>query len=158
MPSHTQTKRTSKRNLSRKLPYFARERLLSQGETIFFSILRRAVAGRYLIAPKVRAADILHCDQAAWEEGFGHYVARHHLDFVLCDQRTTAILAAIELDDRSHAEERRRQRDKFLDDAFAAAKIPLLRFRAKARYVVADVMADIEQVLVLPNSARTASD
>ena len=53
---------------------------------------------------------------------------------VLCDPRTTAVLAVIELDDRSHDRPERRRRDEFLNAAFAAAKVSLLRFNAAARY------------------------
>jgi hypothetical protein len=116
------------------LPYRGRDILLSPGELAFYRALCRGVAGSYLIAFKVRAADLLTCSDTAWKAGFGFMVARHHLDFVLCDARSTRILAAIELDDRSHDSPKRKQRDEFLDQAFAAARLPLIRFRAAAVY------------------------
>lgn len=138
---------STKSAIRETLPYYPRGRLLSQGEAVFFSVLKRALAGRYLIAPKVRAADLLHCSTKAWEAGFGHYVSRHHLDFVLCDQRTTEVLAAIELDDKSHSQKQRRDRDEFLNRAFCDAALPLIRFRAAARYDQQLIAEIIEQSL-----------
>jgi hypothetical protein len=121
--------------------------LLSRGELAFFRVLRAALAGQYLIAIKVRVADLLDCPQGAWEDGFGFMVARHHVDIVLCDHDTTAVVAAIELDDRSHDRPERQRRDEFLDAAFAVAKIPLIRFAAAARYQTLLIRERIFQVL-----------
>ena len=126
-PSH-------KRRLARTLPYKPRPTLLSPGEAAFYFALCAAVNGRYLIAFKVRLADLITCSEAAWKAGFGHMIARHHLDFVLCDWRTTSICLAIELDDRSHDAAGRKRRDTFVNEALAAAEIPLLRVRAASRY------------------------
>lgn len=129
------------------LPYQPRQLLLSRGECAFYRALRAAVRGQYLIAFKVRLADLITCREKDWEAGFGHLIARQHLDFVLCDWRTTKILLAIELDDRSHNLARRRQRDEFVDQALAAAGIGLVRFRAAARYDPAAITAAIEVVI-----------
>jgi hypothetical protein len=129
------------------LPYRMRGPLLSRGELAFFRVLRAALGGRFLIAIKVRVADLLDCPREAWEEGFGYMVARHHVDIVLCDHATTAVVAAIELDDRSHDRPARQNRDEFLDAAFAAAKVPLIRFTAAARYWRLDVRERIAQAI-----------
>lgn len=128
--------RTFRRRKPRKpaLPYESRQALLSRGEAAFFFALRRAVAGRYLIALKVRLADLITCPETAWKAGFGYMIARHHVDFVLCDHRTTIIRLAIELDDRSHDRQRRKDRDAFINQALAAGGISLLRIQAAARY------------------------
>jgi hypothetical protein len=93
-----------------------------------------AVGNEYLIGLKVRVADVLHCSPSVWDEGFGHLIARHHLDFVLCDPHSTEVVVAIELDDRSHDQPQRQRRDSFLNDAFKAARLRLVRVKAAARY------------------------
>ncbi len=110
----------------------------------FYRVLRLAVGRRYHVAFKARLADLVTCSDEAWADGFGHMIARHHVDFVLCDYRTTEIVAAIELDDRSHDRPARRRRDTFLDAALNAARIPLIRIRAAARYD----LATLEQTLL----------
>lgn len=116
------------------LPYQPREVLLSQGERAFYHALRRAVAGRCPIMCKVRLADIVTCDDAAWAKGYGWLIARQHVDFVLCDPFTMKVRLAIELDDRSHARPKRQKRDQFFDKVLAAAGVPLLRVTARACY------------------------
>lgn len=133
---------------SNGLPYVSRGQLLSRGEMAFFRALRSAIGREYLISFKVRAADLLSCNEESWDAGFGYMVARHHLDFVVCDYRSTEILAAIELDDRSHELDQRKRRDEFLNHAFAAAEIPLIRFRAAAKYIPRTIAEEIERHLV----------
>ena len=121
MRQRTSTLRYQTSRRSNSLPYRRRDVLLSRGEAAFFRALLQAASSHYVIAFKVRAADLITCSESAWDDGFGHMVAKHHLDFVLCDRRSIKIVAAIELDDRSHDSPHRQQRDEFLDRAFAAA-------------------------------------
>jgi hypothetical protein len=58
---------------------------------------------------------------------------------VLYDSHTTAIVAAIELDDRTHDHADRRKRDRFLDAVLNSTGVPLLRIRASARYRCQDI-------------------
>jgi very-short-patch-repair endonuclease len=77
-------------------------------------------------------------------------IARQHLDFTLCDHGSTDILLAIELDDRSHELARRKNRDAFLNNALSAAGIPLLRFRAAARYDAVAIASAIDAAIGRP--------
>ena len=62
-----------------------------------------------------------------------------HLDFVLCDPKDLSVQLVIELDDASHQEARRQDRDGFLDKALAAADVRILHFQAKRTYSVQDI-------------------
>ncbi|MEX2167732.1 MAG: DUF2726 domain-containing protein [Pirellulales bacterium] len=156
MAKSSRRRRRHKLPLSREpLPYQPRGTLLSRGEGAFFRALRVALRGEYLIAFKVRLADLITCRDTAWDAGFGHLIARQHLDFVLCDWKTTEILVAVELDDRSHKLARRRRRDSFVNDALAAAGIPLVRFQAAFHYDAAVVAAAL--VAAMPSHLHKAS-
>ena len=48
-------------------------------------------------------------------------IDRKHVDFLLVRVGDFAPLAGVELDDRSHEEEERQQRDVFVDEVFAGA-------------------------------------
>lgn len=137
-------KTTRQKRQPKWLPYRLRASLLSRGELAFFRVLQAALGQSYLIAPKVRLADLLTCSDTAWDAGFGHFIARQHLDFVLCDPATSEFLVAIELDDRSHDLPRRQARDKFLDRALRTARFPLVRIRAQSRYDARTIAAQIE--------------
>lgn len=128
---------------TRQLPYRRRGPLLTQGEAAFYRVLLLAIGRRYHVAFKARLADLVTCSEKAWESGFGHMIARHHVDFALCDYRTMDVVAVIELDDRSHARKCRRRRDRFLGEVLEAAGIPLVRIRAASRYGAGEVAESI---------------
>jgi hypothetical protein len=133
--------------------------LLSQGETAFYRALLAAVSERYLIAPKVRVADVL---KAGTAQRKGHRaafnkIAMKHFDFVLCDPRTLAFVGVIELDDKTHNRGDRVARDQFLNNAAAAAKLPLHRFQAKATYVIAEIRDALLPQPAASEFARLAS-
>jgi hypothetical protein len=115
-------------------PYRARKTLLTAGERAFWKVLREALGEGTAIAPKVRLADVIACDRAARDPGYGKLIGNKHVDFVVIDARTAEILLAVELDDRSHLEPARRYRDEFLDRALAAAGVRLVRVRSASRY------------------------
>jgi hypothetical protein len=116
------------------LPYYSREFLLSKGELAFFRILRLATPADLMIAMKVRLADLINCPPDAWKAGFFGRISQKHVDFVLVDIATTAIALVIELDDRSHRQAARRDRDAFVDRALAAAGITILHVTAASNY------------------------
>jgi len=116
------------------LPYFSRAHLLSQGELAFYHALQRAVPEHVMICLKVRLADVINCSGEDWKQGFGGRISQKHLDFVIADAASTAILLAIELDDQTHKRSDRAARDDFLDRAMSAAKVPLLRVVAAPTY------------------------
>ena len=79
--------------------------LLLQGETAFYRALLAAVSDHYVIALKVRVADVLKV--AGSSQGKGQTAAFNRIamklfDFVVCDPLTLAFAGAVELDDRSH--------------------------------------------------------
>lgn len=135
------TPRHSRRDVSwflsrRRLPYKRRSHLLSRAENSFYRALKQALAAQYMIVPKVRLADVIHCDDTAWRAGHGDLLGRKHIDFVVCAYGSTRILACIELDDSSHDSPVRQRRDEFLQRATDAAGLPLIRFRVAEHYDV----------------------
>ena len=119
------------------LPYVAAPSLLTPAERAFFGVLRQAIGDDYHLFAKVRLGDILQVERGV--EGkrrfaaFGR-ISSKHADFVACDPRTFAVRGVIELDDRSHLQPHRRERDKFFDAALAVADIPVLRVIVQRTY------------------------
>ena len=78
-----------------------------------------------------------------------------HVDFVLVRPGSGFVVAAVELDDRSHRLLARRRRDRFLDRVFRNAGLALLRFRAVRRYdleAMKDAVLRAEPVLAVAES------
>jgi hypothetical protein len=122
--------------------YELQRALLTRSEIAFYRALFAGVGGLYLIAPKVRVADVLKAprdkNRRAAASAFNR-ISQKHFDFVLCDPQTFTVLAAIELDDRSHESPDRRARDAMLDRAANDAGLALLRFKARASYTVDEI-------------------
>ncbi|MEZ5592446.1 MAG: DUF2726 domain-containing protein [Gammaproteobacteria bacterium] len=138
------------RGRRRRYPYQALPSLFSAAELRFLRALEKAVDKRVRIYAKVRIADVVRVspkvDRSRFFRAF-NAIACKHLDYVLCEAESCAILAAIELDDRSHDRPDRRKRDAFVDAVMQAAGIPLLHIPARARYDVRELKATLQKVL-----------
>ena len=86
-------------------PFAARNELFTKAEQKFLTVLDEAVDGECRIFGQVRLADVINVrkglDRKSWGRAFAKIRAKH-LNFVLCDPKTLAILCAIELDDSTH--------------------------------------------------------
>lgn len=132
----------------RAFPYFRLGSLMSPAEQVLFRSMRAALQGRYEVFPKIRIADLLGVDKDGTRKSQVialNRIAAKHVDFVVADRRSLRVLCAVELDDRSHAQRDRRRRDRFVDQAFSKAGLPLVRVRAQARYDLQALREAIEQ-------------
>jgi hypothetical protein len=115
------------------MPYTRAKRLLTKGERAFWYPLFKACEGKYRIFCKVRLADVIVTPAGSGRHWF-RAIRGYHVDFVLCNPQTTAPLLVVELDDRSHASTRARERDVFKESVLAAAKLPLYRVACQQAY------------------------
>lgn len=118
----------------RRLRYVPKEFLLTAAERRFAQVLVRALPRGVDYHAKVRLWDVVDAPAGRRQrEALGKIRAKH-LDFVLVDAKTSRILAAVELDDRSHEGAEARERDAEKDAALASAGVPLLRIPVARRY------------------------
>lgn len=125
-------------------PYRRRKTLFTPAERSFLGVLDREALGRYRVFGKVALADLVEVSGApsrSHRSAAFNRIAQKHVDFVLCKPDDLAVVAAIELNDASHAHGDRQARDAFIAGACRAAGLPLLRFPAKASYTTAEVRA-----------------
>ena len=120
--------------LAEQLPYERREALLSRGELAFYRALRFAIATEHGISIKTRLADVVRCPPELWDTIHGRRLSQKHVDFVIYDRYTAAIVAVVELDDQSHRAKDRRKRDAFVDDVLRCAGVEIVRVRAASKY------------------------
>lgn len=123
------------------LPYRRKDWLLSKGERAFYEALCMAVDAKgHRIFCKVRLADLLYMPKGVNKrQSHQNRVQSKHVDFVICSAQELRPLLVIELDDRSHEREDRRQRDAFVDRALAAAGLPVWHVPAAAGYRVEEL-------------------
>lgn len=103
-----------------KSPFLIANSLLTNAELNFYKVLKNVIPENQIICPKVRMQDVLWTKTYKIKDKqiFINKVNRKHFDFVICDKNTFKPLMAVELDDKSHEEEERKERDEFVDALF----------------------------------------
>jgi uncharacterized protein DUF2726 len=108
-------------------PLLRRNQFLSAAERAVYEILRR-LAPRHTVFAKVRLSELVTIEEGAKNESSVEHIEKKHLDFVVCDEKLSPVLA-IELD-HPHGHER----DQLVDEVLAAAALPIIHVRAGRRY------------------------
>lgn len=114
---------------SKDYAYKKREYLMTERERKFYRKLFNVFGKFYFIYPQLHFSALLdHRMKSQNWQGALSRIQRKSVDYVLC---TTdfKIVAAIELDDKTHDKIERQQRDAFVDSICAQAGLPLVRFR-----------------------------
>lgn len=115
---------------SEEYPY-VKPYLLTKKEWAFYKQLK-PITDKYNlhILAKVRLADLVEVKKglsnSQYSKAFNKIKAKH-VDFVLARPTNLAVYCAIELDDNSHEDINRQQRDFFLDKVCETVKLPLIR-------------------------------
>lgn len=138
--------------------YSVRDSIMSPAERSFAGVLNYAMPLQTTICYKVRLGDILTTRRGllgAVRKGAWNRINQKHVDFLLVNAQTFAPLAAIELDDESHGERDRIERDRFVDAVFKACGVKVLHFRASAAYSPNDVRRRIEAELFCHQAVQT---
>jgi hypothetical protein len=127
-------------------PYRKESALFTAAERSFLAVLEQALDARSRVFGKVRLQDLIKVrsglDSSARQTAYNRIQSKH-VDFVVCDPGDLSVQFAIELDDSSHDAPKRKERDKFLDEALAAANLPLYHFRVKRAYSAEDIRRTI---------------
>ena len=135
-------------------PYVAAPGLFTEAESRFLRALEQA-APEYRVFGKVRVADVIRVQKGlsrkGWQSAFNR-IAMKHVDFVLCRPHDLGVVCALELDDKTHERKDRRARDVFLENALAAADVPLVRVKTAKSYDAAELRG-LLRGLELPKAA-----
>jgi hypothetical protein len=120
----------------------------------FYHVLRGTVAGWAVVCPKVSLGDLLFAQTGDYSQNrsWMNRVDRKHVDFLLCDPKTMRPLLGIELDDASHQQPDRAERDQFVERVFAAARLPLARVSARAEYNTHDLESCLRSRAGIPEA------
>ncbi len=115
------------------IPYAYKQRtfIMTKREHIFFERLLNLYGTNYYVFPQVHLSTIL--DHRIKGQDFRAalgVIQRKSVDYVICDKAYVRPIVAIELDDRTHDNARRIQRDQIVEEIFSKARMPLVRFRS----------------------------
>jgi len=129
-----------------KLPYQLKGHFLSPAELSFYHVLSSIIAPKITVCPKIRLADIISVSRKKEYYTYFNKISSKHIDFLLCQADTMQPILAIELDDSSHNRQRRQERDEFVNKAFKAIGLPLVRFPAQRAYVTKDLSIYLSRI------------
>lgn len=117
--------------------YYLKKSLFTPAERSFFGVLESLNYDGIGIQCKVRLADIFGVkkglERGDKQRAFNR-ISSKHVDFLLVEKADGKPILGIELDDSSHEEEDRVNRDSFVDSVFASAALPILHVPVKQSY------------------------
>ena len=127
-------------------PYELIGPLFTPAERSFYGVLNLACQDSAVVFGKVRIADILKptkgLNRSQWQITFNKISAKH-FDFVVCNASDLSVIAVIELDDKSHSQQKQIKRDEFVESACATAGLKLHRFKASSTYTVEQIKKEL---------------
>lgn len=128
--------------------YVKAKGLFTEAEFAFFGVLQQAIGHDYAIFGKVRIADVINVRSGlgknSWQKSF-NAICSKHLDYVLCRPTDGSIVAAIELNDKSHQQKDRQERDHLVERICKEAYLPLIQIPTARTYSIQAVREVILQ-------------
>lgn len=147
-PTDKKSRKRRRQPAGKSLPYSAQPRLITPAELRFLHTgLQPAVGTRFYIGVQVPMTCVLKVDEDQWDRAAGRKIRQKRIDFVLAYPKTFRIAAVLELDDRSHELEHRQLRDRFVERAFEAAGVLLIRIPVYKKYDVKIIRSIINRAL-----------
>ena len=122
-----------------RLPYRLKEPFLTTTELALFRVLTEMTGDRYVICPKVALNDIFYIVRPNENVHFFNKFFRKHVDFLLCDLQTLTPAFGVDIV-RPISKNEARESDKFLEDLFTNAGLPLVHVPSSESYDPSDVI------------------
>jgi len=115
-------------------PYVKKTYFFSLAELKFYDLLKEITKDKYLLFSKVRICDLIQLEYKNADYSDFNRIKSKHVDFLICNQNPITPKVVIELDDSSHNSPKRQERDKFVDEAFINAGIPIVHIKVRREY------------------------
>lgn len=136
IPNNGNRCKTNQFTADKEYPYQLKSKVLSYNEGKMYRILGEYCNRNYLILlSKIRIADFIDTiyteDMENDEEYYNkkkYKITSKHVDFLICEPEHFSPLIAIELDDSTHLEKDRQERDEFVDNIYNTVGLPILHF------------------------------
>jgi hypothetical protein len=122
-----------------RYPYRLREQFLSYTELSLMSVLEEMTEGHYVICPKVALNDIFYIQRPNENVHFYHKIFRKHVDFLLCEPDSMKPAFGVEVV-RPNGKEETRSIDRFMEELFLSAGLPLVHVPSSETYELNDLV------------------
>ncbi len=96
----------------------------------------------------MRLADLLYLPSGIENrQSYWNKIQSKHVDFVVTDIKNIKPLLIVELDDSTHNQKKRIERDKFLDKALYDAGVQVIHISTQHSYNVNELLLQIETII-----------
>lgn len=131
---------------------YVKNTLMTDSEISFFRTLVNILENKYLVFPQVRLASLISVKKGInnWQKFFNKIFAKS-VDFVIYDIYNKVPKLVIELDDSSHRDNKRNERDVFIDNALRKAGIEIIHVNLQNSYNIQELRKQIWGVLNFSN-------
>ena len=144
----------SKNNATKCYEYFKKNPLTENEQTMYWRLIR-ALPDHVILAQ----VGLSRCVGTKTQPAF-NTIAKKSVDFVICN-KASQIIAAIEIDDKSHSSKSRQKADETKDKALKAAGIEILRWPANPLPNEGEIrarFAALELVAIVSGSKKKTSE
>jgi very-short-patch-repair endonuclease len=114
---------------SKPWPLEAKRQLLTERERALYQRLVQTLP-HHIVLAQVQLLQVLKFQAGRRTQAIFNRISQLSIDFLIINP-DTSIVAAVELDDATHASEKRRQADARKDHALKSAGVPLIRWNSK---------------------------
>lgn len=144
-----------------ELGYRKKKTLFTEAERSFLGVLDQIIdPTQHRVFGKVRVADLIEPNptknRSEWQKAFNSISAKH-FDYVICAVDTLQPACVIELDDKSHSQKKRQQRDQLLESICREVELPLVRVPAQRTYKPKVIKALLDKRMSVSRTATPAS-
>jgi hypothetical protein len=136
---------------SSNIPYRLRSDFLSPSEAAFYQVLVKLVHNDYFVCPKVALSDLFFVARPNENVQYTTRLLRKNIDFLLLRCETLTPSLAIELDYLKQVDHR--PQDSFMDEVFAAAKLPLIHLTVQQTYNIQELSARLRTAMLQASGA-----
>jgi very-short-patch-repair endonuclease len=137
--------------------YSRKDCVMTDAERECFTALVAELGTNYHFFPQVHLDSIVVPKSNGRNRLFAfRHINQKSVDFVACDKRTLRPLIAIEVDDKTHNQPKRIERDREVERILADAGIPLVRIENRGRFdpkqLAQQIQKTIERNIAKPSS------
>lgn len=118
-----------------KYQYGRKDFIMTRAEHECYAALVAEMGADYFFFPQIHLDAIVYPKNTRKDRLYAfRHINQKSLDFVACDKKYIRPLFAIELDDKTHNQPKRIERDKEVERILHGAGIPLIRIENRGRF------------------------
>jgi very-short-patch-repair endonuclease len=119
-------------------PFYLKPKTMNGSEQAFYINLKKQIGEFYLILSKVRIEDFIGVKHGGLTKperfGLRNKIKSRHVDFLICDLKTSRPLIAIEIDGASHNSYKGIKRDEMLDKIYKDINLEYVHIRVGSNF------------------------